>query len=61
MEAVRGHRRGVDEPLHAGVASRAEHVQRPIDVDGADRLGVGVARDHEGEVDNDIAAREGLS
>ena len=60
MKAVGGDRGRVDEPLRPGGRRRAHRVQRALDVDLADRLPRPPADDDEGEVDDDVAARERL-
>ena len=61
MKAVGGDRRGVHEPLGAGVGGRTECVHRALDVDRADRLAGRGARDHEREMDDDVCSLERLA
>ena len=61
VEAVGGDRRGVDEALRAGRGCGPERVERPFDVDRADRLArTGAAGDHEREVHDDVGVAEGF-
>ena len=60
MKTVGGDRRGVHEPGGAGGGCGAEHVQRAVDVDRADRLAGRRAGDHEREVDDHVRSFERL-
>ena len=58
MEAVGGDRGCIDKAICTHFPRRAERVDRPLDVDGADRFFGRVAGDHESQVHDDIAAGE---
>jgi hypothetical protein len=60
VKAVRRDRRGVDEALRPRGGRRAECVQRPLDVDRADRLAARRAGDHERQVHDHVGAGERL-
>lgn len=60
VKPVGRHRGGVDEALGAGGGRRSKSVEGAVDVNGTDRLPGCGPGDHEGEVDDDVGAVEGL-